>query len=75
MAEMIELCKNRKEVFMLLQGNGRLDYNYTTPRGMVTIIIMFIKLRLEHIVAIRNIPRCSIFNPAERAMSTLDFGL
>ena len=71
----MQVFHNRKEAKLLLQGNGEYDCNCTAPRGIIAIIILFIKLGLEHLVAIRNALGHSAFNPAERAMSAINFGL
>ena len=58
---------------MLLQGDGGFDYNCTTPRGIVANLVMFIGLRLEHLVCLRNASGYSTFNPSERPMCAINF--
>ena len=62
-------------MFMLLQGDGGFNYNYATPRSIVANFIIMIELKLEHIVSIRNAGSCLIYNPAERNIAGINFGL
>ena len=75
MAEMVEVHGDRKEAFMLLQGDSGFNCNCATPRSIIATVILFIKLKLEQIACIRNAPGYSIFHPTKRAMSAINFSL
>ena len=74
-SEFIINHKDMKEVFLVLQGDGGYDFNCTTPRNIASAVMIMIHLVLEHVVSIRNSGGNSMFNPVERVMSHLDFGL
>ena len=72
-AELIEQLKDRKELFLLLQQDRGYDYNLVTPQSIITMIMIAIELKLEHIISIKNAGRCSACNPIERAISSVSF--
>ena len=74
-SELIIQYKQTDKVFMLLQGDGGFDYNCTTPRSIVANFVIMLELNLEHIVSIRNAGGCSTYNPCERNIGGINFGL
>ena len=72
-AELIIEFSDRKEPFLLLQQDGGHEYNPTTPRNILATIMICIACQLEHIISIKNAGGCSIYNPIERPMSTINY--
>ena len=71
-AELILEFKGREEPFLFLQQDGGYDYNPTTSRSIWALLIIAFELELEHVIAIKNAGGCSIYNPIERPMSSIN---
>ena len=74
-AELILNNKDLKEEFLIIQGDGGSDYNCTSPRSIISFIVIMIELKLQHLIAAKNAGGYSIYNPVERPMGAITYGM
>ena len=74
-AAMEDRYKDTKPAALLLQTDGGPDHNITFLKTQLALLATFVKLDLDHFVAIRGAPHGSWLNTVERAMSILNLGL
>lgn len=74
-AAMEDRYPDTKPAVLLLQTDGGPDHNITFLKTRLALLATFVKLDLDHFVAIRGAPHGSWLNTVERAMSILNLGL
>ena len=63
-----------KEDDVTLQADGDHDHKCTSPRNIMSLTMMMIKLNLQHLIVMKNAGGYSSHNPIERAMGSIAFG-
>ena len=73
-AELILNFMGCKEDYMMLQADGGHDHDCAIPRNIVSILMIMIKLKMQHSIAMKNAGGYSSCNPIERPMGSIAFG-